>query len=32
MIKALSIDASGSDDDWDYEKNLSPVFSKALDS
>jgi hypothetical protein len=32
MIRALSIDASGLDDDCDDEKNLSSVFSKALDS
>jgi hypothetical protein len=30
--EVLSMDASGSDDNWDDDKNLSSVFSRALES
>jgi hypothetical protein len=30
--EVLSMDASGSHDDWDDDKNLSSVFSRALES
>jgi hypothetical protein len=32
FIKELSMNVSGSDDDWDNEESLSSVFSKALES